>query len=871
MNRSVSDRLQAGQAVVLDATQPVTTRMVDAQHLAGAILAGGRVELENAVIAGVLDLTNAAVGGDIHLANCVFQAPVRAAGAVFTRSLRLERCRFHGADFDSARFRAQVALAGSRFAVPPGSAADAPERLCRFNDAQFDDVLDAQDVQFRRGVRASFCRVRFGNSTAFQGCRFFGTLDLSEAQVQGSLWLGLTVLTGEADLSRLRVAGDIKLQEARSGRHSALSLRFADVSGFIDLSRAAMRGTLQLGDVVARRGVSLAFSHFGQGVSAAGLQAAWLDGQGMRVRGDAVFSSLKTDELSMVDIRVWGHVLMSYAEISGCADFSQARIRAGVALDIEGTRISKKAIFDRVRIGGQVDATGLVVGQKLSWVQAITTRTARFAEIDVQRGVFFTGSRFGGDLILRRAALKGDVTACAVVCEGLFDLYGATASRLFLHAGNAPNDHAARLRGGINAAHARLEYVGAPAVEFGTDPASHAPGKRVGSNAEVDFQHCEVREVANFSDAVSYLPISFYGASVGGQFIFQRVKLGAQAPANFLGATFLGLSFFNRVDFAAGADFSYSRFEQTAYFRARFGKAASFDFSRFNAIADFSDTEAGAWASDDALWRDSSRHPAACDFADASFRQCRIQSDAHFDSVVFRGELDLRQATFASLCLPSDDRASSGGRLPATIRLTGCRYDKLNMQDPLALLLSAEGTLRLKNGFARPPFGQLEDCLRRNGNDAGANAVYLARRRCERQGKRGLFWLWDTAYRGLANYGVQPVRLAWISLALVVAGSLFFAQPGTVDPKDKSLRAGGPYTASGEEAVSMAIAEFLPVSLPIKDHLSPAAAPVAVALPGGRSLTVRPTIIASLLQLMGWIVVPIGVAAVSGVLMRKPK
>jgi len=62
---------------------------------------------------------------------------------------------------------------------------------------------------------------------------------------------------------------------------------------------------------------------------------------------------------------------------------------------------------------------------------------------------------------------------------------------------------------------------------------------------------------------------------------------------------------------------------------------------------------------------------------------------------------------------------------------------------------------------------------------------------------------------------------------------------------------------------------FLPVSLPIKDQLVPAGKPIVIRLGQTVAVKIRPTTVASVLQLAGWILVPIGLAAMGGVLMRK--
>jgi hypothetical protein len=111
-----------------------------------------------------------------------------------------------------------------------------------------------------------------------------------------------------------------------------------------------------------------------------------------------------------------------------------------------------------------------------------------------------------------------------------------------------------------------------------------------------------------------------------------------------------------------------------------------------------------------------------------------------------------------------------------------------------------------------------------------------------------------------------------LAILLVLLGGWFFSHPGAVQLKDKDLRKKEPYSISWGEALNVGAAQFLPASLPIKEILIPSVEPVNVKLwipSSGATFTLRPSSVATVLQVAGWILVPIGVAAMTGVLMRK--
>jgi hypothetical protein len=297
---------------------------------------------------------------------------------------------------------------------------------------------------------------------------------------------------------------------------------------------------------------------------------------------------------------------------------------------------------------------------------------------------------------------------------------------------------------------------------------------------------------------------------------------------------------------------------------------------RFLGTVEFSESGTTLWETNDSIWDDVSRNLPGSSFIDASFIQARFGADAHFDSTLFSGVLDLREANFATVYLPNHlDSRTESDLLPVKMGLVGCRYEHVVLKHPENMLLN-RNMLRLLGGYDRQPFSQLEEALRRAGDDRSADTVYLAGRRAEGRTKLPVSRVLDWTYGKLVNYGVRPWRLVVLALLFILFGWWFFSHPGTVELKDKDARTETPYQINWEEALNVGVAYFLPVSLPINDHLVPNSqiVDVALSIPGkDESLTVqiRPITIASVLQITGWILVPIGVAAMTGVLMRKTK
>jgi uncharacterized protein YjbI with pentapeptide repeats len=825
---------------------------------------GSLVVLTSARFEGAVDLSRIRVGGDLRLDRATFLSPCNLEGAIVTGSIALNETRFSR--------RAHVSLV---------------------------------DAEVARGIALSGA-VLLGSLMAARAR--FGSIDGSQA-----------VFARGIVLDDATVAGSVNLPRARFARRYVADLQRLSVGGQLDLSEALFKGPLRMNDAIVKKtllagqsrflswatfdrleagAVSLTGSRFESRVRKTAPTFVGVTVLGAFTANDArfqrgvVITKGRIGELSFDRARSYGTVNLGYTAVSGILSFSDTRIRAEknlqganvdkneeIAVNLQGVSVGKNAWFEYARFAGKVFAIGLHVEQQLSWNNVVTLDDVDFYELDVKRGAFMQSAKFGGAVRLDRACLA-DLYLCAAVCRGAATFDKSSIATLNLGEGDAPHDRAAVLNGGISLLHSRMGYVNfcdvtVSDVQAGGRSRRTTPyaGKRRGAM----FAHWEISGVANFTGAKFQIPANFYGATFVGEALFQRVEFSDPGSTSFSASRFNARAVFYRTRFKGEADFSYARFEGTAIFRARFGGRAMFDMCRFLGAAEFSDPSTVRWESSDSLWEDPDRDPPGSSFADVSFVQARFGGDARFDSVKFAGELDLREATFATLSLPSDsDSGAESELLPLRIGLVGCRYEHVVLRHPDNLLLRDGKALRLLEGYDRQPFAQLEDTLRRAGDDRAADKVYLAGRRAEGRQKPPLSRLLDLIYGELVNYGVRPWRLAGLAVLFVLFGAWFFNHPGAVQVKEKDQRTEMPYPITWQEALNVGVAHFLPVSLPIKEQLVPNSQIVDIVLPvpGSGStfmIHLRPSTIATILQLAGWILVPIGVAAMTGVLMRKKK
>jgi len=159
----------------------------------------------------------------------------------------------------------------------------------------------------------------------------------------------------------------------------------------------------------------------------------------------------------------------------------------------------------------------------------------------------------------------------------------------------------------------------------------------------------------------------------------------------------------------------------------------------------------------------------------------------------------------------------------------------------------------------------VERFVRSTGDDDGADAIYLARRRRERrqyrQSQSWLRWSFSMAEDGLFRYGVRPLRLAVFSLFVLLIGTMIFSRPGAVEPKEK-------IAASRKLSLAQSLGYSLRMFMPIGDIPSGARwNPSERRLPWCNCLTFESY--ATMHRIAGLLLVPLGIAAATGVLVRK--
>ncbi len=407
-----------------------------------------------------------------------------------------------------------------------------------------------------------------------------------------------------------------------------------------------------------------------------------------------------------------------------------------------------------------------------------------------------------------------------------------------------------------------------------------APGVELGSSKEdqANFNGCEIRRDATFALADFHGPAQFIGLNVrkqasfnGARFeqgvAFDRAEIGGSfffRPAGKQRVEFGGKARFHGVKVGGQANFRKAQFEQPAFFdgavfsgpslfwEAEFFAPASFVAARFQLAAEFQGTQF--------------QGPADFDYS-------RFEQEAHFAGAKFGDQLRLRDARMTTLSFQDGDATASFDD-KTRVDLLGCAYDRLEIGNWRELM-------DRQSEFNPRPWSHLEKVLRTAGQDRDADDVYLQRRRVEHKQKwqRGEFgpWLLDSLHALFANYGIRPYQLLYTPILILLLGTALFFHPdathhessGQTPSELQKLTGNAPdgTNPSNQEfneftaldAARLSIRYFLPVEVPLATHWEASDKQYG---------PLRFSDYATGMKLAGWILVPLGIAALTGLLRR---
>jgi uncharacterized protein YjbI with pentapeptide repeats len=587
--------------------------------------------------------------------------------------------------------------------------------------------------------------------------------------------------------------------------------------------------------------------------------------QGAQFKSAAHFELIRCDGLLLFSPSRKGQ----HVTFEGPARFLYARIRDEA--NFRGAEFFENADFE----GSQTDGNAILNsdGERcvrflkdasfvaVRWAQAKFEGTQFMGEVAFDSAEIRGSASFNPDQLGRRVSFGGRASflGAHVASQVSFDQAVFHNEALFL---NARFDAEASFRGTLFMGDAHFDRIEIRAGAWFRADNEGIPVKFSGS---VRFHGALVMGQLSFTSTLFEGDVSFDTMSVVGSIIFcPDQKTPAVPPrfkgsASFNGSRFSGDCSFRAAAFEKEAKFEHTHFGGPAKFLATESLPTTMSFqdvsfagSTFESTASFSDIGfQGDAEFNNALLKRGVGFKN-CHFENkASFRSVLATGDAIFNNASFEGDVSFRNAHFETFTFLAYQlsQAGSEAQLVGKVDLQGITYDRANI--PWKLLFES------LEPFNVQPYIQLERVLREAGEDREADMAYLDRRNRERgrlwsQGERARA-VWSWLEKTLFRYGVRPYRLLILSLIVLVLGVLIFSRPGTVMYKHVQFQTAEPVQLSIWQSLFLSVSQFLPI--PLESLWQPAS---TFAL-----------VYSIIHRVAGFILVPLGVAALAGLLHRR--
>ncbi len=306
--------------------------------------------------------------------------------------------------------------------------------------------------------------------------------------------------------------------------------------------------------------------------------------------------------------------------------------------------------------------------------------------------------------------------------------------------------------------------------------------------------------------------------------------------------------------------------EKKIQFNSRFSGQATFSRACFNGAVSFE---------------------GACFEEGAAFDGCKAEGPADFRGTVFKNFVSFCEARFRTVLFRNTltGKAPEKKQFMCQVDFRGLSYEFISVAWRELFNEQYAHQVEEEFNYHRQPYSQLENTLRTMGLGREADKVYLVRRKHEarqrwnrvlrkNKGEKLSIWqvlpellvaLFDLFQRLLFNYGIRPLRLLWLSLLVIIVGTYIFAQADAVKNKQREEQQ-VIENLTYSQALGVSLRLFIPiVDLPTGEQWTPTDKPSPYLKFSNLSFAGY----ATLHRLAGAILVPLGIAALTGFMHRR--
>jgi len=839
---------------------------ISAEDVVEAIKGGKSIEIVNAVIEGPFKLKSVTVEGEVTIRRTKIRGHVDWSYATFKQVLSLKNSLFKtDAIFTAAAFEKDIFLDGATFL---GKA--------EFNDITVTGIFYSRSVAFKKAIfnDSTFKkRIEFGEST-FEGEANFVTAQIGgNAEFNRALFKQLYLFSwdeipGNDNWKLIEFLGQMygidwvktaKIEKIDDGRtinisteKNSLSLRLNDEKNKVNLKIDDGR----IDELNARTENSklniykqLATFNSAKIDGHAFFKSATFEGQVSFVRakidGNAEFDRTLFKQLANFgDAQIDGDAFFNRTIFEGEANFIRTRIGGAAEFDralfkqlatFNSAKIEGHAFFNSATFEDEADFATAQIGGAAEFYRALFKQLAAFNSAQVEEYARFISATFEGD----------EVNFVGAKIGGSAQFTGALFKQLYLFSWDQiPGNDSGRLIEYLKRKFS-IEWIETAKIEKIDD------GRTIRVFTEKNYLSLRLNEKPKVNLKIDDGRTDEFDAKMekGKLNIYKQLATFNSAKieghAFFKSATFEGEANFVTAQIGGNAEFTGAVFNKRAIFNsAQIERSAFFKSATFEGEADFGFVRIGSAAVfTEAVFKQSARFSAA-----------QIERDAYFNGIVFADHISFQNTSFNDIFLTNTE-------FKTNIDLRGCEYDILNPIDIWKILMD-----RI-DPYDRQPFTQLEETFRHAGFDGLANDVYYKRKRRESAQKtlrKPGAWLMDRFLWLLTGYGVRLNRLFYAIVLILLIGTGIFHLGGAVEPSpDIKLSTvwSSQSVLSYWDSFWVSFSTFLPVEIPSGADWKPSSHIIQL-------LGMKFTTIATMLKLAGWILVPVGVAGISGILKR---
>ncbi|MCI0709230.1 MAG: pentapeptide repeat-containing protein [Chloroflexi bacterium] len=580
----------------------------------------------------------------------------------------------------------------------------------------------------------------------------------------------------------------------------------ATFKGRADFSNLTAQGAFHSRSVTFKQNATFSGSHFHKSVN---FESCHFEGEidfhgATEISGDAIFNRAKFDQRAdFYGATIRGMALFSFTKFKDLAKFTAIAINNDT--EFIGAVFEGIAHFDDIRLGGD----------------------AIFWSADFNQGAYFGSARVTGNGLFPGARFN--------MCDGKTNFNSAQIGGRWFCGTASDSDITSmltRISRTIDLTNEESEII-----QRGRKP--------VIFKGKVTFAVAQFGGQAVFVGATFEQEANFNSVRIDEHAYFRTEDKGNRT-------TFKGTVNFVAAYVGGGIDFKGTVFKEKANFssmhvsgNALFQTDHKGNVTSFHDEVDFMAAHIGGRG----------------DFRDVRFKQQTSFKGVNFDldicleDAYFEKDLDFSSVSCSGMLVLSDGTAFNG-----RVDLRNSTYDSI---EPIDLW---EKLLDHLEPYDRQPFTQLEQTLRRTGEDRLADRVYYIGQR--RHSKTIRLWptflpkLFNFLYFILTGYGVRPLLLlGWIT-GFLLGGTIFFhyVDEAIVTGVDSS-QISEPVSVSCPQAFGFAVKHFLPIEIPFGEGWVPSPESVVLGLPS--------TFFATILTICGWILVPLAIAVIPGALKRE--